>query len=61
LFVKQIKHPADGSAVVIAEDVENVESLAFGEGEWDRMGIYATVGGDVLKFEVGMEGAPLVR
>jgi sugar lactone lactonase YvrE len=53
--------PSDGSAVVIAENVQKVKSLAFGEGEWDRTAIYATVGGDVLKFEVGVEGAPLVR
>ncbi len=53
--------PSDGSAVVIAENVQKVKSLAFGEGEWDRTAIYATVGGDVLKIEVGVEGAPLVR
>jgi len=53
--------PSDGSAVVIAEHVEKVKSLAFGEGEWNRTAIYATVGGDVLEIEVGVEGAPLVR
>lgn len=53
--------PSDGSAVVIAENVEKVKSLAFGEGEWNRTAIYATVGGDVLEIEVGVAGAPLVR
>lgn len=53
--------PVDGSAVVIAENVEKIKSLAFGEGEWNRTSIYATVGGGVLEFPVGSVGAPLVR
>jgi len=53
--------PGDGTAVVVAEEVENVKSLAFGEGPWNHTSLYATVGGDVLEIPVGVEGAPLTR
>ena len=55
--------PTDGSAVLIAEGLVSIASLAFGEGAFDGETIYATqlFGGAVWAIEVGVAGAPVAR
>ena len=53
--------PADGSAVLVAEQA--AASIAFGAGKFDRDSIYVTElrGGRILKIPVGARGARLRR
>lgn len=55
--------PSSGESILITEDVANVASLVFGEGNFDHESIYATStfrgGGKIWKVDVGVRGAPL--
>ena len=55
--------PTDSNAVLVAEGLFGVASLAFGEGELHHTSIYATqlFGGRVWEIPVGVEGAPVNR
>lgn len=55
--------PRDGSALLIAENVAGIASLAFGGGAFDEHSLYATQlrGGQIWRFKVGARGMPLVR
>jgi sugar lactone lactonase YvrE len=55
--------PRTGSAVIIAENVPGIASLAFGAGAFDQQSLYATQlrGGRIWRFNVGIRGMPLVR
>jgi len=56
--------PETGERVLIAEDVTNIASLVFGQGEFDRQSLYGTTTypeGKVWRIPVGVEGAPLYR
>jgi gluconolactonase len=52
--------PRDGSAVMIAEGVPGIASLAFGAGAFDPRSVYATQlrGGRIWRFAVGAHGMP---
>lgn len=55
--------PSSGESILITENVANVASLVFGEGNFDHESIYATStfrgGGKIWKVDVGVRGAPL--
>lgn len=55
--------PRDGSALLIADNVPGIASLAFGAGAFDEHSLYATQlrGGRIWRFKVGARGMPLVR
>lgn len=57
--------PKSGDMVLIAEGMQGVASLVFGEGKFDRNAIYATTtqrgGGRIWKIRVGVGGAKYHR
>ena len=57
--------PSSGESVLITENIPNVASLAFGEGDFDHESIYATTtfrgGGRIWRIAVGAKGARLNR
>ncbi len=57
--------PETGEMIVIAENMPNVASLVFGEGEFDPLSIYATStergGGIIWRVRVGARGGHVYR
>lgn len=57
--------PESGETTLIAEGMDNVASLVFGEGDFDPLSLYVTTtfrgGGKIWKIPVGVRGAPVVR
>ncbi len=55
--------PRDGSFITVAEGIQYVASLAFGQGEFNHNSIYATqlFGGTLWEIPVGVAGAPLYQ
>jgi sugar lactone lactonase YvrE len=55
--------PVSRETVLIAEDLPGVASLAFGQGEFDPLALYATSTrtGRVWEVKVGVRGGPLFR
>ncbi|MCP4896735.1 MAG: SMP-30/gluconolactonase/LRE family protein [bacterium] len=57
--------PRTGELILIAEGMDHVASLVFGEGDFNNYSIYATCtargGGRIWTIPVGVRGAPVTR